>query len=174
MGNLTVQRRNEAEQFIFNTYLVPFLSLAMGNVDIFTVSSLDFMGHLLRVYQGLLGRKPTSLETVSFLKSPQMHAVPFIDVYSSLRAGMVLWFQDRRPKGSDLEDLLIAAMVLPYSDVFATDRYVKDLAQRLKLDKQYNVSVFGGRKADVLALKALARTLRNTPPPLSPSPAPAA
>ncbi|OGO49023.1 MAG: hypothetical protein A2W34_04385 [Chloroflexi bacterium RBG_16_64_32] len=103
-----------------------------------------------------------------------MTAAPFVDVYSSLRAGMVFWGQKRKPKGSDLNDVLIAATVLPYCDVFATDGYIKHLIQALKLDKQYKVRVFGSRKADVGALTSLVREISRPEASPSPPPAPAA
>jgi hypothetical protein len=63
------------------------------------------------------------------------------------------------PKASDYDDTMIAATVLPYCDVFATDGHMKQLIRALKLDRQYNVTVFGSRKADVLALTSLVREL---------------
>jgi len=157
-ATLQQHKRSEALQFIFHAYLQPYLNFARGDTDIITVGGLDFMDDLFLVYSDLLGRPPTAEETVAFLQSKQMVAVPFVDVYSSLRAAMAL-DRERKAKGSDLNDVLIAATALPYCDVFATDGHMKHLIVALKLDKRYNVAVFGSRKADVLALTSLIRDL---------------
>jgi hypothetical protein len=70
--------------------------------------------------------------------------------------------------------MLIAATVLPYVDVLATDGHMKQLIQALKLDRQYGVRVFGSRKADVVALTSLVRELPRPQASGSPPPAPAA
>jgi predicted nucleic acid-binding protein len=158
VGGLEAQKRFEAREFVFNAYLLPFLNLARGATDMFTAASLDFLGRLRRTYRELLGRQATNEELIAFLRSKQMLSASFVDVYSYLRAAMAL-DRERKAKGSDLNDVLIAATVLPYCDVFATDGHMKHLIVALKLDKRYNVAVFGSRKADVLALTSLVREL---------------
>lgn len=158
VGSLEAQKRFEAREFVFNAYLVPYLNLAGGANGVFTSASLDLLGHLLGVYRELLGRAATNEELIAFLRSKQMLGAPFIDICSCLRAAMAL-DRERRLRGSDLNDVLIAATVLPYCDVFATDGHMKQLILALKLDKRYGVRVFGSRKADVLALTSLVREL---------------
>jgi hypothetical protein len=159
VGNFAQQKRVESSQFLFDAYIRPLLDVAARGLDMFTLAGLDLPVELTRVHRRLLGREPTVKEVVKFLKSPRMAAAAFVDVYSSLRAGMVITGQNRKQKGSDLNDVLIAATVLPYCDVFATDGHIKQLIVALKLDSRYDVRVFGSRKADVVALKSLVREL---------------
>jgi hypothetical protein len=158
VGALEAQKRFEAREFVSNAYLVPYLNLAGGANDVFTSGSLDFLGHLLAVYSELLGRAATNEELIAFLRSRQMLGASFIDICSCLRAAMAL-DRDRKLKASDLNDVLIAATVLPYCDVFATDGHMKQLILALKLDRRYDARVFGSRKADVLALTSLVMEL---------------
>jgi len=159
VGDLAKQKRFEACQLIFWLYLRSGCLFALGDNDLDTVFMLQYQARLSQEYSDLLGRKPTAFETAHFLASDQMRAAPFIDVYSSLRAGMVVWGAERRPKGSDLNDVFMAATILPYCDVFATDGYIKSLTQRSKLDTKYKLLVFGSHKADVLALTSYVRQL---------------
>ena len=53
--------------------------------------------------------------------------------------------RDRRPRPSDLIDLVMAATVAPYVDVLATDRYVRELLLRVG----HRGPVFSGRRPDV-------------------------
>jgi hypothetical protein len=159
VGGIEAQKRFEAREFVSNAYLVPYLNLAGGVNDVFTPGSLDFLGHLLGVYRELLGRAATNEELIAFLRSKQVVSAPFVDIYSSLRGGMAVWDRERKLKGSDLNDVLIAATVLPYCDVFATDGHMKQLILALKLDRRYGARVFGSRKADVLSLTSLVMEL---------------
>jgi hypothetical protein len=172
-ADVEAQKRFEARQFVFDAYLLPYLNLAGTAADISAAAGLDLLGHLLRAYREVAGRDATDDELIAFLRSKQMLSVPFVDIYSSLLAAMVL-DRDRKLKGSDLNDVLIAATVLPYCDVFATDGHIKQLILALKLDKRYAARVFGSRKADVLDLTALVRDLPGAGAAVSPPLAPPA
>ncbi len=173
-GDVEAQKRFEARQFVFDAYLSPFLNRADGATDALTAPGPDVLRHLLRAYREVAGREAGNEELTAFLRSKHMLGVPFVDIYSSLRAGMAVWGEGRKLRGSDLNDVLIAATVLPYCDVFATDGHVKQLILALKLDKRYEVTVFGSRKADVLALTSLVRDLPGAEglpsPPVLPAP----
>lgn len=154
------QKRAMAQELIWLVYRGPWQNLRNQNFGLLAAGSDKYL-RLQVAVANLTGKNNEAFvdeHLDRFLESDELVGVPFVDIYSSLRAAMAS-DENRRPKGSDLQDVLIAATVLPYSGVFATDSYVKDLVQRLKLDKQYNVSVFGGRKVDVLALTALVRAL---------------
>ncbi|MFO7546583.1 MAG: hypothetical protein R6W77_13910 [Trueperaceae bacterium] len=56
--------------------------------------------------------------------------------------------QGRDPQVSDLADLVMAATVGPYVDALATDRYVREVLQRVGFDKP----AYSGRRLDVLRL----------------------
>ena len=56
--------------------------------------------------------------------------------------------QGRDPYDSDLADLVMAATVGPYVDALATDRYVREVLQRVGFAKP----AYSGRRQDVLRL----------------------
>jgi len=56
--------------------------------------------------------------------------------------------QGRDPQDSDLADLVMAATVGPYVDGLATDRYVREMLQRVGFERP----AYSGRRNDVLRL----------------------
>ena len=77
----------------------------------------DTLGDLEPVFSGLLERKPTWEEKDKFQKSMELRSVPYIDIYAELRASMIWGGANRRPLGSDLEDVMAASLALPYCHV---------------------------------------------------------
>ncbi len=165
VGNLHRQKRAEAYAWLKIFYLRPVRHFVAGDVGLLTtgfmLSGLEPLSRLCNAYHELTGRKPGLALLLQFFASEEAAKTPFVDIYSSLQAAMIVWTGERRRKGSDLNDLLIASAVLPYCDVFATDRHIKQLIIALKLDRKYDVKVFGARKADVEALTSLVRTLAD-------------
>ena len=171
IGDFREQKRGEAFITLREFYVRLWENILRGNLGVLATAGWQALPKLTHVYFALTGRKPGLDPLLRFFASEEAINVPFVDICSSLRAGMVIWGQKRKSKGSDLNDVLIAAAVLPCCNVFTTDRYVKDLVHTLKLDKQYNVSVFSPRMADVLALTKVVRALPSQPRPVSPPPA---
>ena len=88
-----------------------------------------------------------------YLRSFAIRNIPFIDIFASLDACFILYDENRRPRGSDQIDLLMTSTVLPYIDIFATDRYIKNnVTVKLHFDKKYDVKAFSGRVDDVKKL----------------------
>ncbi len=148
IGNLEAQKRHEAREFIRFFYPLPNPEL-----------SIDSLGELESVLSNLLEHKPTWEEKDKFLRSEQLMAAPFIDIYASLRAAMICWNRTRKPHGSDLEDVMAESTALPYCDVYATDGFMKDLIGQLKLDQKYAAKVFSAQEGDVLALTSSVRDI---------------
>lgn len=73
--------------------------------------------------------------------------LPFVRVLSHLLTWRSL-NPERSPSSSDLADLVIAATVLPYVDIFATDRFVREAIVR----KNLHPATFSGRVSDALRL----------------------
>jgi hypothetical protein len=94
----------------------------------------------------------SGLQLAIFLKSSVAMSIPFIDIQSTLRAGMLLYAPQRRISGTDLQDVQAISALLPYSDVFTCDSYMKDLITRTGLSDKYGSVVFGGRVKDAVAL----------------------
>lgn len=155
VGDLETQKRVEALRFIADAFVRPYFSFLQGIDDIFTFAALDLPVGILRSFSELVGRQPTADEFIAFLGSREMLSVPFLDVYSSLRAGMIIWHQARKQKGSDLNDVLILATALPYSDLVATDSFMAQLVKSLKLDARFAVTVYGGGPEEVASLASV-------------------
>ena len=83
------------------------------------------------------------------LKGPRARALPFVQVLARLVALRSLE-ATRRPRLSDLVDLVMAATLRPYVSVLATDRYLKEALTRLG----YGQGVYSGRRREVLRLAA--------------------
>ena len=91
-----------------------------------------------------------------FLKSQELLNVPYVDIFSSIGTVMFRNYKDRKPKGSDTQDLQTLATVLPYCDVVTTDGFMKQiLVQELQFDKKYACRLFSCNKSDVLAFREL-------------------
>lgn len=93
-----------------------------------------------RAYRGelaaRLGAEPERLRTVPFVR-----LLARLLAFRSLDRG-------RAARPSDLADLVMAATVGPYVDVLATDRYLREMLQRVG----FRAAVFSGRRHEVLAL----------------------
>ena len=53
-------------------------------------------------------------------------------------------------------------MALPYSDVYTTDAYMKDLIRRLELDVKYSAEALSAKYDDVLALTSFVRDVLSS------------
>ena len=160
-SDFSAQKRVEAQAVIENLYVNPATAFLRGYNDIFTFSALDFSNDLFRAYADLTGAEDNGLRIGEFLRSNEMAETPFIDIHSSLLAGMITHSSGRKPQGSDLEDVLAISTVLPYCGILTTDRYMKDLVCKLHLDDQYQAKVFSAAEPDTLALMSLVKGLAS-------------
>jgi hypothetical protein len=97
---------------------------------------------------------------IDFLKSDELLDSAFIDIHSSIRTAAAMYFPKRKQLGSDLRDPVILAVVMPYSDVVTTDRFMKELlVARLNLDEKYDCAIFSANKRDRSAFRDLIRSL---------------
>jgi hypothetical protein len=78
------------------------------------------------------------------------YRLPFVWLLSRLLAFRSLE-AERYARPSDLTDLVMAATVGPYVDVLATDRYLREILQRVGYEGQ----VYSGRRHEVLRLVAM-------------------
>jgi hypothetical protein len=86
--------------------------------------------------------------------APEDTELPFVLTLAQLLAFRSLNTQ-RQPRSSDLADLLIAASIRPYVDIFATDRFVREAFDRLGQGQ----GVYSGRHPDVQRLREDLRSL---------------
>jgi len=97
---------------------------------------------------------------IDFLKSNELLNSAFIDIHSSIRTAAAMYFPERKQLGSDLRDPVILAVVMPYSDVVTTDRFMKELlVARLNFDEKYDCVIFSANKRERLAFRDFIRSL---------------
>jgi hypothetical protein len=154
-----IQVRRERSSFVRGRYFLPFLRWRGAAVALIKGVKHDMgaflatrnIRHLARLYADLTGNERIGLDSQfwSFFLSDEFARVPYVDIFCSLYAGSLVYYPHREPQEGDLYDVPIAATVLPYCDVLATDGHMKDLMVRLQLDKRYGVEIYSARKADL-------------------------
>ena len=117
----------------------PPLVLDPFSSEIAAADSLSRLIELFQVCMNLDGYK-------RFLESNEFLEVPFISIRAKLMAGDIVYERHRIPEPSLLEDFDIAATVLPYSDVFATENYLAELIKKTKVGDDYRCRVFTMRQ----------------------------
>lgn len=156
VGNFDKQKAFEAAQLIESLYILPMAEYFAGRGNLFSYFMIEFPASLSQQYDRLSGDPPSveaGVRFAIFLKSSTAASIPFVDIQSTLRAGMLLSAPERRISGTDLQDVQAASALLPYSDVFTCDSYMKDLIARTGLSEKYGSVVFGGRVRDTAALE---------------------
>ena len=90
-------------------------------------------------------------DVAAFLNSSEYAATPFLSIRARLMAGDIVYHGSRKPENSLLDDFDIAATVIPYVDVFATENYLAELLRQTGVTKDYGCSVYTMRqKAEFL------------------------
>lgn len=77
-----------------------------------------------------------------FLVSPHLANSPLLSICAKLRAADIVRFPSRKPEPSLIDDFQIAATILPYVDIFATENYLAELIKQTGLDREYNCRVY--------------------------------
>ena len=77
-----------------------------------------------------------------FIKSQQFRSAPFLSICAKLRAADIVNYPDHKPEPSLIDDFLIAATILPYSDMFATENYMAELIKQTHLQEEFGCSIF--------------------------------
>ena len=92
-----------------------------------------------------------------FLTSSQFESAPFISILANLRAADIVNYPNTVPKPSLHNDFTMAATILPYTDIFATDKHLAGLIKQKRLDTEYNCRVYRmNQEEDLLeALQAM-------------------
>ena len=81
-----------------------------------------------------------------FLKSCHFTNTPFLSIFAKLRAADLVRFFNHEPQPSQMADFHIAALVIPYADMFATENYMAELIRQTGLDKDYDCNVYTMRQ----------------------------
>ena len=83
-----------------------------------------------------------------FMSSTEIANTPFLSIRSKLMAADIAYNRNRKPEVSLLDDFNMAATVVPYVDVFATENYVAELLRTTGVAKDYGCSVYTMRQKD--------------------------
>ena len=136
-----------------NIFTEGFFGSTMVNTGDSELSrTLDVLG-----YQGVMVAK-RELDSVfgdcqnpaGFLESAEFLKCYVIDIRACLMAVDISHFPQLQPERSLNTDFDIVASVLPYADMFATDRHMADLIERCSLSERYNCAVITTRRRDEL------------------------
>jgi len=123
------------------------------------MSGYDNYTRLLLLFDKLIkiGIDPQNPDMIArFLESTELLDSPFIEIYSALWAIIAECrrIQGRDTRGSDLYDVPILAMALPYCDIIATDKFMKEVNNNLlKFNDKYKTEIFSASKEDLMALQ---------------------
>lgn len=95
----------------------------------------------------------------AFINNPEsVDSVPFINIFCSLWASTIYHEQTRKYEPGDLLDIVALACAIPYCQIVTTDTNMKNMVERLNLDKEYGVSIYSPTSKDLIRLeKELAR-----------------
>ena len=84
------------------------------------------------------------------LSSSYFRDTPYLSIRAKLMATDIVCYGSRKPEGSLLADFDMAATVVPYVDVFATENYLAELLHETGVDRDYGCSVYTMRQKDML------------------------
>ncbi len=98
---------------------------------------------------------------MAFAESKELLNSPFVDIFASIDAVLSTYYPaSRKIQTGDYYDLPIMALTLPYSNVIATDNFIKGvLVNILRLDDKYKARIFSAIDKDRLAFQKFIRGL---------------
>lgn len=98
---------------------------------------------------------------MDFAYSKELFNIPYVNIYSSTWAAIAEYYrQGREPQQGDFHDAAILSLVLPYCDIVATDKFMKEiLIKKLQFNKEYDTHIFSATKKDRLDFQNLVREL---------------
>ena len=85
-----------------------------------------------------------------FLSSSCFQDTPFLSIRARLMAADIVHYATRKPESSLLADFDMAATVIPYVDVFATENYLAELLRQTGVAGEYGCNVYTMRQKDML------------------------
>lgn len=99
-----------------------------------------------------------------FVRSNELLDSPFIDINGSIWAAIrESYLQGRDPGEGDLYDVPILASAIPYSDIIATEKYMKELlVNKFQFNDKYNARVFSASKSDRIEFQTLIQEIAST------------
>jgi hypothetical protein len=93
----------------------------------------------LRMWEECSGKSNDFSGLVQFYKSQHYRSMPFTDISCNLTARLMIDKQDIR--SGDNMDMNHVSTLMPYSDLFITDKAMSTFLRRKKFDKKYNTKI---------------------------------
>ena len=97
------------------------------------------LGQQLRMWADCSGRSKDLSGLVEFYKSQHYRSMPFTDISCNLTARLMIDRQDIR--SGDNMDINHVSTLMPYSDLFITDKAMSTFLKKKKFDKKYNTKI---------------------------------
>lgn len=85
-----------------------------------------------------------------FMLSKEIANSPFLSIRSKLMAADIAYESLRVPEASLLDDFDMAATVVPYADMFATENYLAELLRKTGVARDHGCNVYTMRQKDNL------------------------
>ena len=144
----------QQKRFFIDFYLRPLEVLRPGYKMERPLNFLELIGlsdvHKATMQLWTKAERGGGLE--AFLDSPQFSKVPFLSNHAKLVVADKLKFPNRKVEPSLQDDFRIAAMVIPYSKVFATENYLAELIKQTGISEKYDCDIYTMRqKQDLLS-----------------------
>lgn len=116
---------------------------------------LEILLHELR----RIGLDDKALQEFAFSK--ELLDAPYVNIHSSIWAAVAeAYRQGREPQSGDFYDAPILSSVLPYCDIIATEKFMKDLLiYKLPSYKEYDTIIYSASNTDKLTFQKQVREL---------------
>jgi hypothetical protein len=157
-------KKSTLDGIIGNTAIQSIIEKVGSGVELDNLSALTKYSRLINLRDKL---REVGLDTndnkilMDFAFSKELFDIPYVDIYSSIWAAISEYYrQGRAPQRGDFHDAAIVSLVLPYCDIVATDKFMKEiLTNKLKFDEKYNTRIFSATKSDRLDFQTLVKEL---------------
>jgi hypothetical protein len=97
------------------------------------------LNYQLLLWKHLCGKDSNYLGLIDFYKSDHYKSMPFTNLYSNLLANLMV--QSQPIKSGDVWDIKHASTLLPFSDLFITDKSMSAFLKSKEFGKAYNTTV---------------------------------
>ena len=154
-------KKSTLDGILGNTAMNSIREKARSSSILDQISAINRYNRLSNLYSKLREMGVDNKKLQDFAFSEELFNIPFVNIYSSIWAAIAEYYrQGREPQQGDFHDAAIVSLVLPYCDIVATDRFMKEiLIKKLHFDKEYKTRIFSATKSDRLEFQGLVRKL---------------
>ena len=142
----------QRKKFFLDFYLSPLEPLRPGYKLERPLTSMELVGlsELHKATMQLWTKAEPGGGLGAFLESSEFSKVPFLSNFAKLMVADKMKFPDKRVEPSQQDDFRIAAMVLPYAKIFATEHYLAELIKQTGIGDEYGCHVYTMRQKQEL------------------------